>query len=365
VNVIDVLSLIEQVERRSGAGKSSKPKATPKAAPKASAPKAAAPQAPAAKSARRGLRVVERPADTSTTKARLTDQQKIERARIPLTPVDELHPLLAEELDFIQLHRCVLAVYKENTSTSSPPHERLSQAFAICIKSLQNNGYLKPGTREPTAEGKRRSYFKALEPDAVDKQVAYRELLVEAKESRADAKAERSALEGALRGARTGAANRATGMSRAELEAALQEIRQAAEPVFSCSTVWGDCRPEAPSAGHCFMLSMAVQDMLGGDIVFGEVETEDGPVSHYWNRLGAWEFDLTGDQFQEPQVQIKKGKLRPAIAVFDRGRYERLDQEFNKKPMQIYERFCKRLIKELAQKELCDYVDHLKRLEAR
>ena len=158
--MIDVLSLIEQVERRSGAGKSSKPKAAPKAAtPKAAAPKAAAPkavaaQAPTAKSARRGLRVVERPADTSTTKARLTDQQKIERARIPLTPVDELHPLLAEELDFIQLHRCVLAVYKENTSTSNPPHERLSQAFAICIKSLQSNGYLKPGTREPTAEGK-------------------------------------------------------------------------------------------------------------------------------------------------------------------------------------------------------------------
>lgn len=299
------------------------------------------------------------------TSKRETTEQKIAKARAPLTPVDELHPLLSEDLDFIQLHRCVLAVYKENTSISDPPHERLSNAFAICIKNLQNNGYIKPGSREPTAEGKRRSYFKALEADAVDKQVEYRELLVLAKESRANSReAKASKIENALRGRRTGAANRGPKFSDNDLKKALQEIREAAEPVFSCSTVWGDCRPEAPSAGHCFMLSMAVQDMLGGDIVFGEVDTEDGAVSHYWNRLGGWEFDLTGDQFQEPSVQVKKGKIRPAIAVFDRKRYERLDQEFNKKPMQIYERFCKRLIKELVNKGLCDYVDHLKKLEA-
>jgi hypothetical protein len=352
---IDILSLIDQV-----AGGSRTPKVKAKA----------------------GLRLVEKPAAAQAKPSRspaapvapkkqgapkparkMTDAQKVSAARVPLTPVDELHPLLSEDLDFIQLHRCVLSVYKENTSTSDPPHERLSKAFAICIKSLQSNGYIKPGTREPTAEGKRRSYFKALDPDAVDKQVEYRELLVSAKESRADSKqAKTSALEAELRGRRTGAANRNGKLSKVELEVALQGIREAAEPVFSCSTVWGDCRPEAPSAGHCFMLSMAVQDMLGGDIVFGEVETEDGAVSHYWNRLAGWEFDLTGDQFQEPQVQIVKGKLRPAIAVFDRDRYERLDQDFNKRPMQIYDRFCKRLIKELAHRDLCDYVDHLKKL---
>lgn len=295
---------------------------------------------------------------------RLTDAEKISAARIPLTPVDELHPLLREDLDYIQLHRCVLAVYKENTSTSKPAHERLSQAFAICIKSLQNNGYIKPGTREPTEEGRRRSYFKAVEPDAVQKQVEYRELLVEAKDSRARAK--ETSLEAGLRG-RTGAANRkggSAGMTKKELEDALQQIREAAEPVFSCSTVWGDCRPEAPSAGHCFMLSMAVQDMLGGQILFGEVETEDGSTSHYWNKLGPWEFDLTGDQFQEPRVQLRRGKIRPSIAVFDRDRYEVLDQEFNKQPMKIYRRFCKRLIKELDRQSLCEYVDHLKQMEA-
>ena len=354
---IDILSLIDQV-----AGGSKTPKTKAKADLRLVEKPAAAQMKPSRSPA---APVVPKKQGAPKPAQRMTDAQKVAKARVPLTPVDELHPLLSEDLDFIQLHRCVLSVYKENTSTSDPAHERLSKAFAICIRSLQNNGYLKPGTREPTAEGKRRSYFKALDPDAVDKQVEYRELLVFAKESRADSKqAKTSALEGALRGRRTGAANRQGGstVSKRELEQALQEIREAAEPVFSCSTVWGDCRPEAPSAGHCFMLSMAVQDMLGGDIVFGEVETEDGAVSHYWNRLAGWEFDLTGDQFQEPQVQIKKGELRPAIAVFDRDRYERLDQDFNKKPMQIYTRFCKRLIKELASKDLCDYVDQLKKL---
>ena len=270
--------------------------------------------------------------------------------------------LLQAERDFIQLHRCVLSVYKERTDTSLPPHERLSDAFAICVKSFQDYGYLKPGTRTPTLKGIRASKIKMLDDDAIAKQKEYQRLKVAARRSRARAKGSSarhhprvSALE-----RRLGSANK---VSQKWLKGQLQQIRDAMEPVFSCETVFGTCREEAPSAGHCFMAALAVQDILGGKIMFGEVKFDGEPIAHYWNKVGDWEVDITGDQFRQPEVQLKKGKLRPSHATFERDRYEYLDQDFNKEPMAIYERFKGRLISQLEKDDLCEYVDHLKKME--
>jgi hypothetical protein len=254
--------------------------------------------------------------------------------------------LLQAERDFIQLHRCVLSVYKERTDESLPPHERLSDAFAICVKSFQDYGYLKPGSRTPTAKGKAASRKKMRDPDAIAKQKEYQKLKILARRSRLEQK--------------LGSANK---LSKKWLKSELQKIRDSMEPVFSCDTVFGTCREEAPSAGHCFMAAMAVQDILGGQIKFGEVVLDGEPVAHYWNKIGGWEVDITGDQFRQPEVQLKKGKLRPSLGTFDRKRYEYLEQDFNKEPMKIYDRFRKKLIHEFEDNDLCEYVGHIKLME--
>lgn len=280
-------------------------------------------------------------------------------------PQGELHPLLEDELEFIQLHRCVLRVYEERTDPSAPAHVRLDQAFAICVGSLQRNGFL-VGKR-PTPAGLVASERKARDPDALEREREYQRVKVLARVSRRAArqKQESAPAAGAVeRGLRSGAANKAGAkVDQRWLKGQIQPIRDAMDKVFSCETVWGTCRAEAPSAGHCFMASMAVQDMLGGEIIFGKVKLNGEDVSHYWNRIGGWEVDVTGDQFREPEVQIKKGAIRPAIAEFDRERYEWLPQGFNKKPMKIYDRFRGRLAAELQKEGLKDPVKHLTHME--
>ncbi|BBH68665.1 hypothetical protein ACTI_53500 [Actinoplanes sp. OR16] len=57
--------------------------------------------------------------------------------------------------------------------------------------------------------------------------------------------------------------------------------------------------PGNPARGQCGVTALIVQDLLGGDLVLGEVFTGDVKVGyHYWNRLpGGRELDLTADQF--------------------------------------------------------------------
>ncbi len=297
------------------------------------------------------------------------------KAAKPLTPPQVaseqgLHPLLRDNLDKVQMHRCVLAVYEEQTSDALPPHERLSRAFAICTASLQRSGYLVG--REPTSAGRVRSREKAREPEALDRERRYQELLVLSRESRRRAREQAktapapSELEVGLRGLRRGAMNRVGGRARSwtkpELEAELLQIRRAMDPVFSCSTVWGDCKEDAPSAGHCFMASVALQDMLGGKILFGSVRVDEGDISHYWNKIGRLEVDVTGDQFQEPEVQIGQ-QVRPHLAPFERERYEWLPHDYNEEPMEIYNRFRKRLAKELDKQGRQDLTEHLMHMQ--
>jgi hypothetical protein len=273
---------------------------------------------------------------------------------------ETLPPLLQAEQDYLQRHRCVLAVYKQKTDASLPPHERLDQAFALCTYSLQDLGFLRGN--EPTRDGVLAGRRKARDPGALKKQREYQRLKELARQSRRKARRgspKRSALEANLQ--RRGSANKKP--SQKSLKASLQKIRDAMDPVFSCETVWGDCHADRPSAGHCFMAALAVQDMLGGTIQFGEVETPGGSTPHYWNKIGAWEMDITGDQFREPEVQIKRGELRPSLASFDRERYEWLTQDFNAEPMKIYDKFRTRLSRELEKADLCEYMAHLQQME--
>ncbi|MET7274512.1 hypothetical protein ABZS59_25445 [Streptomyces flaveolus] len=56
--------------------------------------------------------------------------------------------------------------------------------------------------------------------------------------------------------------------------------------------------PDSPARGQCGVTALVVNDLLGGDLVYGEVRV-DGQVTdhHWWNRFGDPEIDLTREQF--------------------------------------------------------------------
>ena len=81
-------------------------------------------------------------------------------------------------------------------------------------------------------------------------------------------------------------------------------------------TAWGPdtCYPESrdewspdnPSRDQCGMTALVVHEVLGGDLILGEVHVDGSKVGHhYWNRLpdGAV-VDLTGDQFLPEEVVV-------------------------------------------------------------
>nr|WP_240942836.1 NUDIX domain-containing protein [Planosporangium thailandense] len=65
-----------------------------------------------------------------------------------------------------------------------------------------------------------------------------------------------------------------------------------------------DWRPENPARGQCGVTALVVHDLLGGDLILGEVyEHGTRRGCHYWNRLpDGTEVDLTRDQFRPDEV---------------------------------------------------------------
>lgn len=80
--------------------------------------------------------------------------------------------------------------------------------------------------------------------------------------------------------------------------------------------------PEKPSRDQCGMTALVVQDVLGGDLVQGEVHVAGEQVGHhYWNRLpDGSDVDLTGDQFL-PEEKVVGGTV--VVRPPDGPRYHR------------------------------------------
>ncbi len=91
----------------------------------------------------------------------------------------------------------------------------------------------------------------------------------------------------------------------------LRQLRARLEVAFSPETAAPGFKPSTPSAGHCALVAMIVQQCLGGQLVSAKV----GGISHWYNRLvareGAVEIDLTGDQFGFPAIQVSLSELYP------------------------------------------------------
>lgn len=73
-----------------------------------------------------------------------------------------------------------------------------------------------------------------------------------------------------------------------------------------------DWRPDNPARGQCGVTTLVVHDLLGGEIVLGEVLADGKKTGyHYWNRLpGGRDIDFTADQFHPGEV-VTAGEVQP------------------------------------------------------
>jgi hypothetical protein len=81
--------------------------------------------------------------------------------------------------------------------------------------------------------------------------------------------------------------------------------------------------PENPARDQCGVTAMVVNDLLGGDLIRGEVHVDGVRVDyHWWNRLGLGvEIDLTREQFRPDEVIVGRETI-PRPPTFSRLRDE-------------------------------------------
>ncbi|HVK24270.1 MAG TPA: hypothetical protein VM677_23190 [Actinokineospora sp.] len=69
-----------------------------------------------------------------------------------------------------------------------------------------------------------------------------------------------------------------------------------------------DWHPGNPARGQCGTTALVLHDLLGGELVLGEVHVYGERTGfHYWNRLGGIDVDLTRDQFR-PDETVTAGR---------------------------------------------------------
>jgi hypothetical protein len=81
-----------------------------------------------------------------------------------------------------------------------------------------------------------------------------------------------------------------------------------------------DWRPDNPARAQCGMTALVVQDLLGGDLILGEVHVDGVKVeNHYWNRLpDGSEVDLTADQSLPGRRSSRGRRARPGLSPHGR-----------------------------------------------
>jgi hypothetical protein len=90
-----------------------------------------------------------------------------------------------------------------------------------------------------------------------------------------------------------------------------------------------------PAWGHCDVTALVVNDLLGGDLLMGEVHLDGEPQGfHAWNSVGAGlEIDLTREQFTHGQL-VTSGQ----VIARPEGRPVRRQAEYERFRARVMER---------------------------
>ncbi|MFD0424244.1 YunG family protein [Streptomyces parvus] len=90
----------------------------------------------------------------------------------------------------------------------------------------------------------------------------------------------------------------------------LTDIEQAMRGSWSAETCTPEYRdrwtPDNPARDQCGVTAMVLNDLLGGELIRGEVHVDGVRTDfHWWNRLGMGiEIDLTREQFGPEEVVV-------------------------------------------------------------
>jgi len=104
--------------------------------------------------------------------------------------------------------------------------------------------------------------------------------------------------------------------SRDYAERLAKELRNRLEQAFRPDTAAQGLEGNVPSAGHCAVASVVVQNILGGELASAIV----GGISHWFNRIRfgdrVFDIDLTADQFGNGPILIAdSNQLYPGTRV--------------------------------------------------
>ncbi|SFW85432.1 YunG family protein [Amycolatopsis australiensis] len=107
----------------------------------------------------------------------------------------------------------------------------------------------------------------------------------------------------------------------------LAEIERAVRRSWGADTCAPEDRPAwhpgNPARGQCGVTALVLNDLLGGDLVRGEVHADGRRTDfHWWNRLAGVEIDLTREQFTAGEVVV------PATVVARQPKLKRLVTEY-------------------------------------
>ncbi|MEF2528822.1 MULTISPECIES: YunG family protein [Streptomyces] len=123
----------------------------------------------------------------------------------------------------------------------------------------------------------------------------------------------------------------------------LADIERAVRDSWSAETCTPEYRSrwtgENPARDQCGVTALVLNDLLGGELVRGEVHVDGELVDyHWWNRLGAGvEIDLTREQFR-PGEAVVGGTVIPRPP---RAQPYRLREEYELLRTRVLERLAR------------------------
>jgi hypothetical protein len=123
----------------------------------------------------------------------------------------------------------------------------------------------------------------------------------------------------------------------ADVEAAVRDSWSAETCTPEYRARWTDANP---ARDQCGVTALVVNDLLGGELLRGEVLVDGERVDyHWWNRLGMGvEIDLTREQFG-PEEKVTEGTVIPRPPVTE---LRRLREEYELLRDRVLERLDRR-----------------------